>query len=72
MRGVRVMSKYRYHTYDGYDQILDNVRSIVSGLAPKDVAKRIISEIDTLEEIIEETLAGRQEQAEEMLRDDFE
>jgi len=67
-----VMSKYRYHTYDGYDQILDNVRSIVSGLAPKDVAKRIITEIDTLEEIIEETLAGRQEQAEEMLRDDFE
>ncbi len=67
-----MMSKYRYHTYDGYDQILDNVRSIVSGLAPKDVAKRIISEIDTLEEIIEETLAGRQEQAEEMLRDDFE
>tara|TARA_R100001509_G_scaffold83262_1_gene47056 strand:+ start:432 stop:632 length:201 start_codon:yes stop_codon:yes gene_type:complete len=66
------MSKYRYHTYDGYDQILDNVRSIVSGLAPKDVAKRIITEIDTLEEIIEETLAGRQEQAEEMLRDDFE
>ncbi len=67
-----MMSKYRYHTYDGYDQILDNVRSIVSGLAPKDVAKRIITEIDTLEEIIEETLAGRQEQAEEMLRDDFE
>ena len=66
------MSKYRYHTYDGYDQILDNVRSIVSGLAPKDVAKRIITEIDTLEEIIEETLAGRQEQAEEMMRDDFE
>ena len=67
-----MMSKYKYHTYDGYDQILDNVRSIVSGLAPKDVAKRIITEIDTLEEIIEETLAGRQEQAEEMLRDDFE
>ena len=66
------MSKYRYHTYDGYDQILDNVRSIVSGLAPKDVAERIIKEIDTLEEIIEETLAGRQEQAEEMMRDDFE
>lgn len=66
------MSKYRYHTYDGYNQILDNVRSIVSGLAPKDVAKRIITEIDTLEEIIEETLSGRADMAEEMLRDDFE
>ena len=38
----------------------------------EDVAERIIKEIDTLEEIIEETLAGRHEQAEEMLRDDFE
>jgi len=65
-------SSYKPKEYVGYQEILDNVRSIVSGLAPKNVAKRIITEIDTLEEIIEETLSGRADMAEEMLRDDFE
>ena len=65
-------NQYKVKNYEGYQEILNNVRSIVSGLAPKDVAKRIITEIDTLEEIIEETLSGRADMAEEMLRDDFE
>jgi len=66
------MSKNRYHTYDGYDYILSEVRFLIKTYVPADHTKKVLEKIDNLEVNIEETLAGRQEQAEEMLRDDFE
>ena len=72
MKGVSVMSKYRYHTYDGYDHILSEVRYLIKTYVPADHNQKVLEKIDNLEVNIEETLAGRQEQAEEMLRDDFE
>ena len=66
------MSKNRYRTYDGYDHILSEVRYLIKTYVPADHNQRVLEKIDNLEVNIEETLAGRQEQAEEMLRDDFE
>ena len=66
------MSKNRYYTYDGYDHILSEVRYLIKTYVPADHTKKVLEKIDNLEVNIEETLAGRQEQAEEMLRDDFE
>ena len=67
-----MMSKNRYYTYDGYDHILSEVRYLIKTYVPADHTKKVLEKIDNLEVNIEETLAGRQEQAEEMLRDDFE
>ena len=58
--------------YVGYQDILDNVRSIVKRIAPEWAASSIVQEIDNLETTIDEMYAGRQDQAEEMMRDDFE
>jgi|TARA_R100000081_G_scaffold81490_1_gene48843 uncharacterized protein YchJ len=66
------MSKNRYYTYDGYDHILSEVRYLIKTYVPADHNQKVLKKIDNLEVNIEETLAGRQEQAEEMLRDDFE
>ena len=66
------MSKNRYRTYDGYDHILSEVRYLIKTYVPADHNQRVLEKIDNLEVNIEETLAGRQEQAEEMMRDDFE
>tara|TARA_R100000152_G_C6670725_1_gene107111 strand:- start:266 stop:466 length:201 start_codon:yes stop_codon:yes gene_type:complete len=66
------MSKNRYYTYDGYDHILSEVRYLIKTYVPADHNQKVLEKIDNLEVNIEETLAGRQEQAEEMLRDDFE
>ena len=69
---MNVMSKNRYHTYAGYDHILSEVRYLIKTYVPADYTKKVLDKIDYLEVSIEETLAGRQEQAEEMMRDDFE
>ena len=66
------MSKNRYYTYDGYDHILSEVRYLIKTYVPADHNQKVLEKIDNLEVNIEETLAGRQEQTEEMLRDDFE
>tara|TARA_R100000773_G_C4152390_1_gene73857 strand:- start:106 stop:306 length:201 start_codon:yes stop_codon:yes gene_type:complete len=66
------MSKNRYRTYDGYDHILSEVRYLIKTYVPADHNQKVLEKIDGLEVNIEETLAGRQEQAEEMMRDDFE
>lgn len=71
-KGASVMSKNRYYTYDGYDHILSEVRYLIKTYVPADHNQKVLEKIDNLEVNIEETLAGRQEQAEEMLRDDFE
>ena len=65
-------SSYKPKEYVGYQDILDNVRSIVKRIAPEWAASSIVQEIDDLETTIDEMYAGRQDQAEEMLRDDFE
>ena len=65
-------SSYKPKEYVGYQDILDNVRSIVKRIAPGWAASSIVQEIDNLETTIDEMYAGRQDQAEEMMRDDFE
>ena len=65
-------NQYKPKEYVGYQDILDNVRSIVNRIAPEWAASSIVQEIDDLETTIDEMYAGRQDQAEEMLRDDFE
>ena len=65
-------SSYKPKEYVGYQEILDNVRSIVTRIAPGWAATSIVQEIDDLETAIDETLSGRADMAEEMLRDDFE
>ena len=53
------MSKYEVKNYEGYSEILDSVRSIVTRIAPEGAASSINKEIDNLETTIDETLAGR-------------
>lgn len=65
-------SSYKVKNYEGYQEILDNVRSIVKRIAPEWAASSIVQEIDALETTIDETLSGRADMAEKMLRDDFE
>jgi len=65
-------SSYKPKEYVGYQEILDNVRSIVKRIAPGWAASSIVQEIDNLETTVDEMYAGRQDQAEEMMRDDFE
>jgi len=65
-------NQYKVKNYEGYQEILDNVRSIVKRIAPEWAASSIVQEIDDLETTIEETLSGRADMAEEILRDDFE
>jgi len=64
--------EYKPREYVGYQEILDNVRSIVKRIAPEWAASSIVQEIDDLETTIDDTLSGRADMAEEMLRDDFE
>jgi DNA-binding GntR family transcriptional regulator len=61
-------SSYKPKEYVGYQEILDNVRSIVKRIAPGWAASSIVQEIDNLETTIDEMYAGRQDQAEEMMR----
>ena len=65
-------SSYKPKEYVGYQDILDNVRSIVKRIAPEWAASSIVQEIDNLETTIDEMYAGRQDQAEEMMRHDIE
>ena len=65
-------SSYKPKEYVGYQDILDNVRSIVKRIPPEWAASSIVQEIDNLETTIDEMYAGRQDQAEEMMRHDIE
>ena len=65
-------NQYKPKEYVGYQEILDNVRSIVKRIAPGWAASSIVQEIDNLETTIDEMYAGRQDQAEEMMRHDIE
>lgn len=52
-------------TYDGFEEILDNVRTIIRNNAPEDSVLKLIKKINKFEDTIIETLSGRYEQAEE-------
>ena len=52
-------------TYDGFEEILDNVRTIIRMHAPENSVLKLIREINRFEDVIVETLNGRYEQAEE-------
>jgi uncharacterized protein YchJ len=66
------MSKNRYYTYDGYDHILSEVRYLIKTYVPADHNQKVLEKIDNLEVNIEETIAGRQDQYEQSIKDDFE
>ena len=59
------MSQYKVKNYEGYQEILDNVRSIVKRIAPEWAVLPIVQEIDDLETTIDETLAGRADMVDE-------
>ncbi len=71
-KGASVMSKNRYYTYDGYDHILSEVRYLIKTYVPADHNQKVLEKIDNLEVNIEETIAGRQDQYEQSIKDDFE
>mgnify|MGYP005822327537 FL=1 len=50
-------------TYDGYQEILDNVRMIIRVHAPEDSVVKINKEINKFEDEISEMLSGRADQA---------
>jgi len=52
-------------TYDGFEEILDNVRTIIRNNAPEDSVLDLIKKINKFEDTIIETLNGRYEQTEE-------
>ena len=49
-------------TYDGYEEILDNVRMIIRIHAPEDSVVRLNKEINKFEDEISEMLSGRADQ----------
>ena len=49
-------------TYDGYQEILDNVRMIIRVHAPEDSVVKINKEINKFEDEISEMLSGRADQ----------
>ena len=59
------MSQYKVKNYEGYQEILDSVRSIVKRIAPEWAVLPIVQEIDDLETTIDETLAGRADMVDE-------
>jgi hypothetical protein len=50
-------------TYDGYEEILDNVRMIIRMNAPEDTVIKLNKEINKFEDEISEMLSGRADQA---------
>lgn len=49
-------------TYDGYEEILDNVRMIIRMNAPEDTVIKLNKEINKFEDEISEMLSGRADQ----------
>jgi|11_taG_2_1085331.scaffolds.fasta_scaffold159763_2 hypothetical protein len=52
-------SKPRIKTYDGYQDILENVRQIIRMKAPEESVIMLVNEINEFEDVIEETISGR-------------
>jgi len=50
-------------TYDGYEEILDNVRMIIRIHAPEESVVKLNKEINKFEDEISEILSGRADQA---------
>jgi len=72
MAKPKINEGYRSYTYDGYDHILSEVRYLIKTYVPAEHAKKVLEKIDNLEVNIEETIAGRQDQYEQSIKDDFE
>jgi|32_taG_2_1085360.scaffolds.fasta_scaffold133783_2 DNA-binding transcriptional MerR regulator len=72
MAKPKINEGYRFYTYDGYDHILSEVRYLIKTYVPADHNQKVLEKIDNLEVNIEETIAGRQEQYEQSIKDDFE
>lgn len=72
MAKPKINAGYRSYTYDGYDHILSEVRYLIKTYVPAEHTKKVLEKIDNLEVNIEETIAGRQDQYEQSIKDDFE
>tara|TARA_A100001391_G_scaffold156198_1_gene114070 strand:- start:3430 stop:3648 length:219 start_codon:yes stop_codon:yes gene_type:complete len=72
MAKPKINEGYRSYTYDGYDHILSEVRYLIKTYVPADHNQKVLEKIDNLEVNIEETIAGRQDQYEQSIKDDFE
>ena len=59
------MSRYKYVTYDGSDQILKEVRYLIKTFVPAEHTFTVLQKIDDLETTIDETLAGRADMVDE-------
>jgi hypothetical protein len=49
-----------YYSYDGYQQILDNVRMIIRMSAPEESVIKLVKEINKFEDELTEMIDGRQ------------
>tara|TARA_R100001163_G_scaffold43791_4_gene33063 strand:- start:1011 stop:1295 length:285 start_codon:yes stop_codon:yes gene_type:complete len=49
-----------YHSYDGYQEILDNVRMIIRMNAPEQSVIKLVKEINNFEDELTEMIDGRQ------------
>jgi hypothetical protein len=49
-----------YYSYDGYQQILDNVRMIIRMSAPEESVIKLVKEINKFEDELTEIIDGRQ------------
>ncbi len=72
MAKPKINEGYRSYTYDGYDHILSEVRYLIKTYVPADHNQKVLEKRDNLEVNIEETIAGRQDQYEQSIKDDFE
>ena len=57
-------SQYKPKEYEGYQEILTEVKAIVRRIAPDWAASAIVQEIDDLETTIDEMYSGRADMAE--------
>ena len=49
-----------FHSYDGYQEILDNVRMIIRMKAPEESVIKLVKEINNFEDELTEIIDGRQ------------
>ena len=71
MSEMRTHENYEVKTYDGYIEILMNVKAIIKAEPMGELQKdSLLTKIQNFENVISETLAGREEQAFQERRDD--
>jgi len=71
MSEMRNHEDFEFKTYDGYIEILMNVKAIIKAEPMGELQKdSLLTKIQNFENVISETLAGREEQAFQERRDD--